>query len=347
MKEIGSEFELDPFLLKAKDKDWSNFFPMKNKVFLSTGRDSLIYAIRACNFQKMLVPSYIEESVLAQIVKEGISIDFYKIDSNLRVNLSDIEKKTNDADSLLIIHYFGFPQPIKEIESLCKKRNLVMIEDCVQSMLSSYAGKPLGSFGMVSFNSLRKFIGIPDGSILFISKKTNVIESRLHKEFVKKRTNALLGKYHYLNGDKNYSRLYFQKAFYEAEKIIDKYPKPALMSLKSKEILKKIDFPQIIKMRRKNFKFLLSKLHSIALYKKLPQNVCPLGFPIITKKRDKIKTLLIKNKIYPPIHWILPYEIRKEFRISRLISDHILTIPIDQRYTITDMMRVIEILRNC
>lgn len=48
--------------------------------------------------------------------------------------------------------------------------------------------------------------------------------------------------------------------------------------------------------------------------------------------------MLIKNRIYPPIHWKLPKEVyRKKFPVSWRISEHILPLSIDQRYGAGDM----------
>jgi dTDP-4-amino-4,6-dideoxygalactose transaminase len=346
MKEIGSEFNLDPSITKQKNVECAQFFPARKKLFLSTGRDSLVYAIRAHNIKKMLVPAYLEESVIHQILNEGVKLRLYEIDNFLRINLTDLEKKTECVDALLVVHYFGFPQEIDEIRSLCDRKNLLMIEDCVQSMLSCYHGKPVGSFGDVYFNSLRKFIGIPDGSILISSTSTKIIETQLHKEFVRKRLDALIGKFFYQSGNKKYSRFYFKEVFVQPENIIDNYKKPAPMSVISKKILNKTDFNEIIQIRRRNFKHLLSKLNVVSLYNKLPTHTCPLGFPIIVRKRDKIKNLLIENKIYPPIHWNLPNVISKKFKQSKSISENILTIPIDQRYSLSDMRRIIDVLES-
>jgi len=347
MNEIGSEFELNPELFKNRITSWSKFFPRKNLLFLASGRDSVVYAVKAFKIKKILVPSYIESLVTKQILQEEVKIQFFKINNDLSVNLKDIEKKIQNVDSLLVVHYFGFLQPIKELKSLCTKSGVFLIEDCVQSMLSSFSGKPIGSFGDFSFNSLRKFIGIPDGSIVSSRKRIPTHESNLHKKLVKQRTDALIGKYHYMQGNKNYSRYYFKKAFVGPEKMINNYPKPAPMSSKSKQVLIRTNFPRIIKIRRKNFLFLLSKLEKKAFYKKLPKNVCPMGFPIISKNRDRIKKLLVKNKIYPPIHWKLPMIIDKsEFKESWNISNHILTMPMDETYSTMDMERIAKILKN-
>ncbi len=65
----------------------------------------------------------------------------------------------------------------------------------------------------------------------------------------------------------------------------------------------------------------------------------------MAKDRDGLKKMLIKNRIYPPIHWKLPSEVDKEeFSASWQVSKHILTIPIDQRYKTEDMQFVADTL---
>ena len=347
MNEIGSEFAYDSSIFQTKNYAWEKHFPKKSMVFLSSGRDSIIYFIRAYKIKKILLPSYVEELILKLFQSENVQVKFYKINDELKIDLDELKKKSHDVDAVFLIHYFGFVHTPTEIKIFCQENNLILIEDCVQSMLSTFQDKPIGSFSDVSLNSLRKFIGIPDGSILTTKKRTNIFESNLHKKFVNKKKSALIGKFNYLSGNKNYSRYYFKNAFVDAEKIIYQYKKPAPMTMESRNMLKKINFEKISKTRRKNFRHLLSHLTNIAFYKKLPNNVCPLGFPIICKNRSKTKKNLIKNKIYPAIHWELSNEIKKnEFDESWKISKSILTIPIDQRYSMEDMERIVSVLRK-
>jgi dTDP-4-amino-4,6-dideoxygalactose transaminase len=119
------------------------------------------------------------------------------------------------------------------------------------------------------------------------------------------------------------------------------------MSEDSSELLKRLNVMRIFQKRRKNFKLLLKKrFENIEpFHKNLPDGVCPLGFPVLSKKRDELKRHLIKNRIYPPIHWKLPDSISKsDFPQSWKISDSIITIPIDQRYNQKHINHIINIL---
>ena len=48
---------------------------------------------------------------------------------------------------IIIQHTFGIPGPIEEVLTITKKHNILVIEDCAHALGSTYAGKPLGTFG--------------------------------------------------------------------------------------------------------------------------------------------------------------------------------------------------------
>jgi dTDP-4-amino-4,6-dideoxygalactose transaminase len=82
------------------------------------------------------------------------------------------------------------------------------------------------------------------------------------------------------------------------------------------------------------------------VFSSLPDGVCPLGFPVKCTERNKLKERLISQQIYPPIHWTLPQHITEHFPELQKLSSSILTIPCDQRYGLSDMKRIADILNS-
>lgn len=362
-EEIGGEFPLSiNYLFKAKTNKYLKSLPRDRNCFLtSSGRDSLSLIIKMSGMDKndeVLFPAYLCESVLLPFKENGIGIKFYKINPDLTINIDDIKSKiTPKTKGLLIIHYFGFPQPDKEkLKKLCNERSIFLIEDLVQSFLTADDGQRLGYLGDFSFNSYRKFLPVPDGSLLSANKKYAILPGNWKKgslknfSYVYLRLLAMNLKDAYLKTHLIPKRL-FLNIFHLADNLIDSRPKPSGISRISKKILQTFDFGEIIQRRRKNFQYLLEKLdgsESIKLlFSRLPEGVCPLGFPILVQNRNSLKDKLIKSKIYPPIHWKLPKEIDgNEFANSRQISENILTLPIDQRYGLEEMKRIADIIKN-
>ena len=99
-----------------------------------------------------------------------------------------------------------------------------------------------------------------------------------------------------------------------------------------------------------NYKYLLSFFEDLdkidILCKKLEEGICPIGFPIIATKRDVLREYLMNNNIYCPIHWLFPEEIPKKFDYSYFLSQNIITIPCDQRYSIEDMEIIIRSVKR-
>jgi dTDP-4-amino-4,6-dideoxygalactose transaminase len=64
---------------------------------------------------------------------------------------ADIEARiTPKTKALMIVHYAGFACDMERITSICKKRNLLLIEDCAHSPGADHDGRALGTFGDIS-----------------------------------------------------------------------------------------------------------------------------------------------------------------------------------------------------
>lgn len=355
--EIGGEFYLlIPHLFKRQLKQFDGFILQDARYFLtSSGRDSLKLIIRILDLtqhDEVLLPSYLCGDILRPFKEENVGFAFYRVNADLSVSIGDIKKKIkSNTKALLIIHYFGYPQAIKEIQKLTKEHSLYLIEDTAQSFLTKYNGQFLGSAGDLAFTSFRKYLPVLDGSLVLLNRE------EINNSFKWARPSPthifyLCLRYLGMSFKNLYLKAYFVPKplflwlFTKADEMLNEYPKPAKISALSESLLHKLDFDSITMKRRGNFQYLLDNWHfDIAqpLFNELPAGVCPLGFPVLAKDRDHVKQELIKRKVYPPIHWNLPLEIDEdEFSVSWEISQTILTIPIDQRYELKDMHYILR-----
>ena len=55
--------------------------------------------------------------------------------------------------AIVLQHTFGVPADIDGAQSLARRRNLFLIEDCVHALGARYRGRPAGSFGIAAFYS--------------------------------------------------------------------------------------------------------------------------------------------------------------------------------------------------
>jgi hypothetical protein len=100
------------------------------------------------------------------------------------------------------------------------------------------------------------------------------------------------------------------------------------------------DYEQISNRRRSNYAALSNPLRRLAVFPDLPEGVVPLGFPIRSSGRRRIREHLFANEIYPSIHWAIEGLVPSEFGASHRLAGDILTLPCDQRYDVAEMERV-------
>jgi len=358
-REIGGEFSLPTeYLHRNPTNQFPKYSRYARRILLTSGRAALKLIVTSLKLGKkdeVLLPSYLCREILDPLLEEHVQFTFYRVGDTLSVDADDIDDRiSRNTKALLFIHYFGFPQPATEkIRSLCDRRRIFLIEDLVQSFLTTFHGKPLGSAGDVTVSSYRKWIPLPDGALLGINNVGFSVlpaskSSRDAHLYAKNRIYAMRLKGEHLSR-RSVPKHLFREAFTAADNYLT--TTPIRISDYSRAMLDRFDFEAIITRRRRNFRRLLRASNRFKtvkpIYNDLPAGVCPLGFPVLIRNRNAMKRALIKNHIYPPIHWRLPTEIsKKDFPVSWRVSDHILTLPIDQRYNTMDMDFVADTLRE-
>jgi len=67
---------------------------------------------------------------------------------NWNITAQSIEKLiTPKTKALILVHFAGYPCEMDEIVSLCKKHDIVLIEDCAHAPGAKYKGQSCGTFG--------------------------------------------------------------------------------------------------------------------------------------------------------------------------------------------------------
>ncbi len=352
-REIGSNFEL-PFrsLLNALAR--CHHEDSTRRILLSSGRDSLYWILKSLNIKPndiALLPSYLCVEVLKPFQDLEVPVKFYSIDHSMHVDMDDLTSKlTSDVKILLFINYWGFPLHLPSSHLKNIPLNTIVVEDNTHSILSSCIQEKISS--QIRFASYRKMLPVIDGAEVTWDQEldahlipSQLNPSMLHHMSIWIRIIASVLKSAWLRSPKLYPKTTFRGLFYLSEHLTSRYQKPVGMSHISKRIYKSLNVSEIISARRDNFETLLRELNGVdkvrPLYNHLPSNVCPMGFPILVEARDCLIQHLIRKRIYTPVHWSIPPEISKQnFRESWEISDSILTLPIDHRYSYHDMFRM-------
>ena len=144
----------------------------KNNYFI-VGRGSTgIYLVLKSHFnkKKVLLPANICYAAVFAVIYSGNYPVFCDVDSKSgNVNLNDIISCPDDISAMIIPHMYG--NPVKEIErvsSYCKKRGILLIEDCASAMGAKASGMLVGSFGDYTIYSTgySKTVDVGNGGII-------------------------------------------------------------------------------------------------------------------------------------------------------------------------------------
>src|SRR5258706_2732520 len=116
----------------------------------------------------VLAPDYYSGNEVAAMQAAGATVVHYPTRRNLEPDLDALSQlaRQHHPRVIYVIHYLGWPQPMQEIEALCREQDSILVEDCALSMLSETEGKALGTFGDYSVFCLYKTLPVPNGGLL-------------------------------------------------------------------------------------------------------------------------------------------------------------------------------------
>ena len=162
--------------IKKFEKKFSRFVGRKYSVAVSSGTAALEIAIKALNIKEndeVLIPNFtIISNALAVVRQQAkpVLIDCNLTDWNIKIE--DIEKNiSKKTKAVIITHIYSFPNEMDKILKICKKYNLLVIEDAAEVLGISYKNRMCGSFGNISTFSFyaNKQVTTGEGGMLSVN----------------------------------------------------------------------------------------------------------------------------------------------------------------------------------
>ncbi len=347
-----------------------------NLYLYSSGRAALYYLIRLLHLKTpdvVLLPAYNCGVEVEAVLRAGSSVRFYEINKDLSVNYDSLANSIcSNTRAIVLAHYFGFPQGMPVVEGICKDKGIYLIEDCAHSLYSkSKDGNWLGMRGDFAIFSMRKTFFLPNGGALLVNNKVGANPPRgkkyFHISLLKKTLRSLLENEQLKDGyiarlcrrilsryegpdtqamdlscgqHKMDNRWYYDESIFDYENDI---------SGLSRLLIFKDDYQRIIDTRRRNYISLQRRLSvlptSSFVFDDLPEGVCPLSFPLFVQNRDRLVARMIQNRIDPFVFARLPHPNTNigNFKSSNYLSDHMITLPVHQLLSESDMERVANV----
>ena len=99
---------------------------------------------------EILVPSVTWPTQIWAPMMAGLKVRFVDTDpESLNMDLNDLEAKISpDTKAVSLVHLMGNPCDMDRVLSICRKNNLILIEDCCESLGAAFKGKAVGTFGL-------------------------------------------------------------------------------------------------------------------------------------------------------------------------------------------------------
>jgi perosamine synthetase len=130
---------------------------VKHAVAASSGTTALHIALLAHNIgegDEVITTPFTFIASVNSIVFTGAKPVFVDIEEDtFNIDPSQIEDKiTKRTRAIMPVHLYGYPCSMDAVQDIARRHNLVIIEDCAQSVGAEYRGKKTGSFGTGCFS---------------------------------------------------------------------------------------------------------------------------------------------------------------------------------------------------
>jgi len=313
-KEIGGYFELE--LKRGKE-----YYP--DAIKLNSARNCLRYILLSQKPTKLFMPYYMDKSMMEESLRDLVEYEFYSINEQFEVD-SDITLE--EGEKIIYNNYCSSKNGY--IEKLANKYGDKLIVDNTHSFYS----KPLQGIDTI-YSLGSKYFGVPSGGYLYTTRKMN---AQFEQDYSHAKMTHILGR-----TDK--TAWEFFEAFQQSKKGRNNQPIRSMSKI-TMAMMASIDYETAKNVRERNFYYLhsfLGQRNEIALDFSLLKG--PMFYPFFVEKNN-LRQALINHKIYVPTYWPEVLEANGPNEFEKRISRYMLPLPIDQRYGIDEMKRIVQLI---
>ncbi len=293
----------------------------ENALRLNTARCCLEYILRVRKYRKIYIPFYTCEVIIEPIKRLGLEYEFYAIDEQLEPLFNKI---IGPNECFLYTNYFGIKQ--STVENVSNNYKNIIIDN-------SQAFYAPATLNVDTFYSARKFFGVADGAYLYTDK---LLDMEFPKDISFERMSHLLKRLD-IGAEAGYAD------FSANDHVLTGEPIKEMSNLTS-AILKSIDYETAKEQRIKNFNYLhgiLGKDNLLTI--DIADDIVPMVYPFRIKDLQ-LRERLISHKVFVAKYWPNVLEWCNADQLEYSLAQEIIPLPVDQRYSKKEMMKIIEII---
>jgi len=292
---------------------------------LTSGRACFRAILEVSRPSKVFVPFYICECVLEPIRRLQIPFEFYGLTPSLEADRLDWPA----GAAVLTVNYFDLKN--RHVDRLALALGRRAIVDDTQAF---FRRRRHDSF---SFNSARKFFGVPDGAYAYGHGLRTLQPADRNDAAACDHLATRLG------GDMALAYRQYQAAESEVTCEI------LAPSRRAEDLLASVAYDEARVSRRRNFEQLhesLGALNALALDCELDDDAAPSCYPFLPS-RPSLHEALWQREIFVPRLWPeVATRPAPGFMSERDLATRLLPLPVDHRYGAEDMQRVCDVVRE-
>lgn len=337
--EFGSDFHTIEYLKGGRSL--LEIYPQSN--LYASGRQALLDLAIARGWKRLWVPSYFCEESLECVRRTGIELCSYPATPKLNPDKIPSLTDARENDGLLIVNYFGLFDVHHFADARCE-----IVEDHTHNLIGNWA---LNSSADWCIASLRKTLPIPDGGILWSSKKHQLPPypelSQEVADIMEKRGHAMNLKQQYLRGGQ-IDKSDFLNLFQQTEECFDSI-KISRISDVSRRIVSELDIAKWYNSKKDNWLYLKKNIvqgDDIEILSQEKSDDTPFSIILLLRSkemRENVRRYLISHSVYPAILWTIESE---EDKSAQQFGDTMLSIHCDGRYSVEDMKILSELING-
>lgn len=163
---------------EAFESEFAKYVGTKYCAGVASGLDALWLAFKALGIgegDEVIVQGNTYIASVMGITINGATPVFVEPDEYFEIDADRIEEKITDkTKAVLVVHLYGQAADMRKIQSICKKHDLKLVEDCAQSHGAMFDSQMTGSFGDIgcfSFYPSKNLGAFGDGGAITTNDK--------------------------------------------------------------------------------------------------------------------------------------------------------------------------------
>jgi dTDP-4-amino-4,6-dideoxygalactose transaminase len=323
------------------EKKFSKYIGVKYCIATNNGTDALILCLKSLGVQKddeVITVCNTFYATVGAIVACGAKPILVDCDQRYQINYKKIiEKITKKTKVIIPVHWGGASPEMEKIMQIAKKFKIHVVEDACMGIGAKIKNKSPGTFGIVnafSMHPLKSLNVMGDGGMVVTNNK------KIYNWSLKYRNHGMVNRDHI--------------DFWGVNMRLQ--PLQAVVAI---EGLKKIN--KVINQRNRNASKLDKELKNLRPHIVLPHRIRDYRetfslYMLLVKKRDKLLRYLNKKGIEAKVHYPLPLNKQKAFKIYKCNqkdffianeqSKKLITLPVHQYLNNSQIDYMIKCIKN-